>query len=214
LWPRTLLIITCDEHGGCYDHVPPPPAVAPNAPNGSGFGFDRYGVRVPAVLVSPWIAPHTILRTPDTQAPFDHTSIIATLSHRWNFPAALTPRVAAAPHLEAVLNLVEPSNNGPASIMAPPYTGTNDDLQRALKVPLNDFQRALHEAAGHLPDCSHLSNLDERVRAVADKIRTLIELRLQVSQGRVAPIQASVAALPSDALAFIRTRLRAALGLR
>ena len=52
-WKKTLLIITYDEHGGCYDHVPPPPAVPPDAHQPDGFEFNRYGVRVPAVIVSP-----------------------------------------------------------------------------------------------------------------------------------------------------------------
>ncbi len=56
-WARTLLLVTYDEHGGCYDHVPPPPATPPGGPYGDGFGFDRYGVRVPAVIVSPMSRP-------------------------------------------------------------------------------------------------------------------------------------------------------------
>jgi phospholipase C len=54
LWIKTLLIITYDEHGGCYDHVPPPSATQPETPRPDQvFKFDRYGVRVPAVIVSP-----------------------------------------------------------------------------------------------------------------------------------------------------------------
>ena len=62
-WPGTLLVITYDEHGGCYDHVPPPwGAVPPEADAGEcGFGIDRFGVRV---LVSPLIAPGTVYRAP------------------------------------------------------------------------------------------------------------------------------------------------------
>ncbi len=65
-WPGTLLVITYDEHGGCYDHVPPPwGAVPPDSDAGEfSFGFDRFGVRVPAVLVSPLIAPGTVYRVP------------------------------------------------------------------------------------------------------------------------------------------------------
>ena len=67
-WKETLLIITYDEHGGCYDHQPPPSAVPPEPPReGQKFNFDRYGVRVPAVFVSPLIAPNTILRPPEAQ---------------------------------------------------------------------------------------------------------------------------------------------------
>jgi phospholipase C len=75
LWHSTLLLITYDEHGGVYDHVPPPsiPPAADLPPN-SEFAFDRLGVRVPAVLVSPYIAPGTII-----SQQFEHSSIIATV---------------------------------------------------------------------------------------------------------------------------------------
>jgi phospholipase C len=55
LWENSLLVVTYDEHGGCFDHVPPPLAVPPgdHHPN-EVFSFNRYGVRVPAVIVSPY----------------------------------------------------------------------------------------------------------------------------------------------------------------
>ena len=71
VWKSTLLVITYDEHGGYYDHVVPPAAPRPDKKASvDGFLFDLYGVRVPAVLVSPWIAAGTVDATL-----YDHTTI-------------------------------------------------------------------------------------------------------------------------------------------
>lgn len=102
-WAKTLLVITYDEHGGFYDHVPPPPAVDDD------HEFQRLGVRVPAVLVSPLVArgsSSTTLLGPDFH--FDHTSIIKTILTRFcnsggQIPA-LTARVADAHHLGHLLS--------------------------------------------------------------------------------------------------------------
>lgn len=77
-WERTLLIVNFDEHGGTYDHVPTPNAIAPDTSR-SYFTFTRYGVRVPLLLISPWIADGTVFRAQNSKLPLDHTSIIATL---------------------------------------------------------------------------------------------------------------------------------------
>lgn len=80
-WDKTLLLIIFDEHGGCYDHVPPLNTTAPDnkvipqsQPGGSGFAFDRLGLRVPAVVVSPFTAAGTILNDV-----YDHTSVLKTV---------------------------------------------------------------------------------------------------------------------------------------
>lgn len=109
-WNQTLLIVTFDEHGGTFDHVTPawtgctPPD---DISSPKGFGFNRFGVRVPTILVSPWVAAGTVFRSP-TAIPFDHTSVIATVM-KW---AGLDPtsgvlgaRVAAAPTFEDALSL-------------------------------------------------------------------------------------------------------------
>jgi phospholipase C len=82
-WPASALLIVYDEHGGIYDHVPPPACVpdgfvAQPAATGTGkpFLFDRLGVRVPAVLVSPWVARGTVVDGRN----FEHASIPATVT--------------------------------------------------------------------------------------------------------------------------------------
>ncbi len=76
---RTLLVIFYDEHGGFFDHVTPP-----EAPDDDPDMFGRYGVRVPAMIVSPWIEPRSVSHTL-----FDHTSIMKTILLRF-CPDALT----------------------------------------------------------------------------------------------------------------------------
>ena len=124
-WNRTLLIITYDEHGGCYDHVPPPgkwnnrPAQKPCfSTNKSNFNFDRFGVRIPTVLVSPLIQQGTVFRT-QSKTPFDHTSILSTLEKRFNLPP-LTQRDAAAPHIGDVLTLSDARTDDPLQNISPP----------------------------------------------------------------------------------------------
>jgi phospholipase C len=121
-WEKTLLIITYDEHGGNYDHVHPPTgAIAPDGVIGpSGFDFTRFGVRVPAVLVSPLIPEGTILHAPsDGRPPFDHTSIIATLRARFSL-GALGNRDAAAPDVGPILTLQTPRTDDPLAAIEPP----------------------------------------------------------------------------------------------
>jgi phospholipase C len=150
LWTKTLLIITYDEHGGAFDHVPPPAATPPLSPLTAPFGFDRYGVRVPAVLVSPYIRQGTVLRPP-AEVPFDHTSIIATLRKRFDLGPPLSNRDAVAPTLESVLGLSTPDNMGPESLDALQYVATPAEVASAQAIPLNGMQKALLVMAKQLP---------------------------------------------------------------
>jgi phospholipase C len=107
-WPRTLLIYLYDEHGGYYDHVPPPAAIAPDSipPKlGAGDvpgGYDIYGPRVPAIVVSPYSKPNAV-----TNLVHDHTSVLATIEAKWNLPF-LTYRDANARTVKDFLALESP----------------------------------------------------------------------------------------------------------
>jgi phospholipase C len=129
-WASTLLIVTYDEHGGCYDHVPPPASATPpdDCVGEYGFDFTRFGPRVPAVLVSPLIAAGTVFRVPESATALDHTSILATVEHRFSLPP-LTRRDAAASDVGAVLTLDAPRTDDPlATISAPQAPPTPPEL--------------------------------------------------------------------------------------
>jgi phospholipase C len=131
-WPRTVLIWVYDEHGGYHDHVPPPAAVPPDDVEGRSLigspsrlhnllqfffprmvhnaenmaqgprSYDRYGFRVPAVIMSPYARPDYVL-----SEVLDHTSVLKLLEEKWNLPA-LTARDAAAASPLGALDLMRP----------------------------------------------------------------------------------------------------------
>ncbi|MBK7633078.1 MAG: hypothetical protein IPJ13_01480 [Saprospiraceae bacterium] len=86
VFDKSLLIITFDEHGGFYDHVPPPACTPPDDKTAdNGFNFDRYGVRVPAIIISPYVKKSYIDSTL-----YDHTSIIKSVFQNFDIPSHLT----------------------------------------------------------------------------------------------------------------------------
>ena len=175
-WHNTLLIITFDEHGGCYDHVPPgaadPPddrVISPGQPGYSGFKFDRYGVRVPALLISPrlpaGVVDHTI---------YDHTSIIRTVMGRFGVPGNLGQRVATAnpidpPMVEPrtdVPDLSDPVVGNTASTRDSPLNGLRETLAKAA---ISRLHGLLPEGLADLPEVESKLKAEEALLSLADK---------------------------------------------
>jgi phospholipase C len=125
-WKKTALFITWDEGGGYYDHVPPPRAVKPDnaaplpvpgQPPLAPGGFDRYGFRVPLVVVSPWARAGYV-----SSVVQDHTSITAFVEHKWNLPAMTFRDANAAPMLD-YFDFSKPAFLKPPSLPGPPGLG-------------------------------------------------------------------------------------------
>lgn len=117
-WSNTLLIVTYDEHGGFFDHVPPPQAPAVSS-------IDRYGVRLPAFVISPWVARGQV-----TDIVFDHTSILKTIIRCFLHarPPDMGERVSAANDLSMVLQSTRRSDR--PSIPVPAWSHRNLRLAR------------------------------------------------------------------------------------
>jgi phospholipase C len=143
-WSTTLLIVTYDEHGGCFDHVAPPATATPPDDSVGEYGFDftRFGPRVPTVLVSPLIEAGTVFRVPDSSTPLDHTSILATVEHRFSLPA-LTRRDAAAPDVGAVLTLTAARTDDPLAGVSAPAPSTTPAQLAAQPAHLDQIRTEL-----------------------------------------------------------------------
>jgi phospholipase C len=114
VWQKTMLLIVYDEHGGLFDHVAPPACLNPDGLTSPSpaFDFTRLGVRVPAVIASPYIKAGTVIGSADSTF-YDHTSIIAT-ARKLFLPdwqnTFLTNRDKNAATFDQVLNLATPDN--------------------------------------------------------------------------------------------------------
>jgi phospholipase C len=116
-WEKSLLVVLYDEHGGFYDHVAPPASVPnPDGKNSTDpfFDFTRLGVRVPAVLVSPFVEKGSVDSTI-----YEHSSIPATLKTLFNLPENLTARDKAANTFEKNLTKSIPRSDTPLTIPVP-----------------------------------------------------------------------------------------------
>ncbi|KAL8140127.1 hypothetical protein V2J09_006148 [Rumex salicifolius] len=180
-WNQSLLVITYDEHGGFYDHVQTPFLNVPNpdgnrGPDPNFFNFDRLGVRVPAIMVSPWINKGTVLSMdrclfvipiretvvvskpngPTPSSEFEHSSIPATIKKIFNLTSDfLNRRDAWAGTFEGVVaQLTSPRTDCPVVLPdATPLRTTKADEDRGL----SEFQKEMVQLAAIL-NGDHYSN--------------------------------------------------------
>ncbi len=176
LWERTLLVITFDEHGGTYDHVSPPlnavpPEKNPSYPLECGFRFNRFGVRIPTFLISPYIEAGTVFRS-DTDTVYDHTSIIRTIRQRWGLTEPLTDRDAHAPTIAQVLTRASPREDN-VELEARPYTPLPEPHKHHSL--LSKFQRGLIEMVFHRlkKDPPNPKNVHEALECIEQVIHLL-----------------------------------------
>lgn len=163
IWAKSMLFIVYDEHGGYYDQFPPPTCKPPgdsarNAgkakrPPNPPFAFDNYGVRVPAVVVSPLLKPQNV-----SHDLYDHTSIIRTVYDALEMQGNLTARDAAAkslfPLLQPVSQFVAPpklpnvySPATPAPVVSPANTPSSPSIDGFTRIAASiDHALQLYEA--------------------------------------------------------------------
>lgn len=187
-WWRTMLVITYDEHGGCYDHVPPPSAPRPDQSKlqfavGGLDPYTVYGPRVPAVLVSPYIEPGTVLRG-QPGAEFDHTSVLASIRD-WMFPGKpdlLGPneRIRTAATFWSVLTLADARQDEP-----PVPTATDLASQLEAAGPLDSHGvriLALLEGDRRLLSQSEAPTANSEVGSVAHRAALMQAAREELEQ--------------------------------
>lgn len=179
LWDRSLLIITYDEHGGFYDHVAPftakPPGDKPdNDLNQHGFDFSKYGVRVPAVIVSPRIAKGTVDHTT-----FDHTSALKTIENFYGI-SSLTQRDGVANSLGHLVSFDTVRTDCPATVGSTTTPAPAPQPAELVAKPDDDVllpekgnvHGALYIAAKHDAELSGGDVAHEAVRARLISIKT------------------------------------------
>lgn len=172
-WETSLLVITYDEHGGLYDCVAPPAAVPPGDDhppvnyNQNGFEFDLYGVRVPAVVVSPLVPKGAVDHTL-----YDHSSVPKTLEELYHLPP-LTERDAAANNVLHLLSLPEPRADCPRKLDQPA------PMLWAAKPPLTAEELARVDALP-VPESGNL----------AGALANLVKAEVELSHGTPAEIAA------------------------
>jgi phospholipase C len=192
-WARSMLVVTFDEHGGYFDHADPPKAVNPDgidspAPGDTAsfaprFAFDRLGVRVPALLASPYLPKGVVSSTP-----LQHTSVLVTVRELFGIQGALTRRDAAAASFSGLF-LSTPRNDAP-SVLLSTAARTQIPFDATQAAPGHDLaQMALHwrETTASLPGAAAVVTEPTSQDEVHQFLRTGIEAFLDHRARRARP---------------------------
>jgi phospholipase C len=186
-WPHTVLIITYDEHGGYYDHVAPPAALAPDSvqpivqQNESKYeGFRRYGFRVPSVVVGPYAKPGHV-----SSVVYDHASILAFVERKWNLPA-MTYRDANANDLTDFLDLDALAAGQPTFPELPALAAAGENAQTVLCSSTG--AGAIPPPAPATPPPATPGKLLVRDLGVNHRRRALL-IELRAASGRLADVE-------------------------
>lgn len=204
-WNESLLIVTYDEHGGFYDHVETPYVGVPNPDGVKGpgpffFGFDRLGVRIPTIMVSPWIKKGAVVSRPtgpSASSEFEHSSIPATIKKMFNLRSNfLTKRDAWAGTFEHISSeLSSPRTDCPELLPdAVPLRRSEVKEDRML----SEFQRELVELASVLSGDYPLSSFGDE-DDTSRKMMTVKEADRYVTRAVSRFLQASKEHLSSGA---------------
>lgn len=191
-WKEMAFLITYDEHGGFYDHVATPVEGVPNpdgivGPDPWYFRFDRLGVRVPTLLISPWIDKGTVIRKPDGPTPtseFEHSSIPATVKKLFNLKSNfLTKRDAWAGTFEKYFYLRDtPREDCPEKL--PEVTTALRPFGAREDAKLSEFQVELVQLASQLngdhvlntyPDIGKNMTVSEANKYAEDAVKRFLE---------------------------------------
>ena len=145
LWGSTLLVVFYDEHGGFYDHFLPPQAVPPDEHH-EEYAFDQLGVRVPALLISPWVEKYV----ETTQ--FDHTSVLKYLTEKWQLRPLPSRRIGSANSIAIAIKRTTPRDDTIARIELTLDQLTPPDLSKEEETfsIVSTHHSALQKLSGHL----------------------------------------------------------------
>jgi phospholipase C len=171
LWEKCAFIVTYDEHGGYYDHAPPPSAENPDgivSPRPDDFqrhghsappvfAFDRLGPRVPAIIASPWVEKGVVV-----SEQYQHTSVLRTVRERFAIERSLSRREAAARSFSGVFSRTTPRTDTPEKLpraqldpLPPP-----DHHRHPANQPLDHIQREMVDAVVAQTRASHPEDED------------------------------------------------------